>query len=262
MDNLVKLWSVPEWVHIRTFAGHEKSVNGFALSPDGKILVSASSDSTVKIWSFPDGAILHNLQDRKKVVSSVQISADGELVNAASYGGRVSIWSKDGEPVAAFKASKKNLSSTALSPDRSVLATSGLGDEIKLWSMPECKYLNSLTGHNTAVGGLKFIDDGKIMISVGYEGSIRFWDTATWETVRVLDDSLGQIRATAFSHDERRMAVGIESLVQVYDYESLQLKHELPVSTKVINGVAFSPDSRWLAIGGADKKIRIWEFDR
>ena len=40
MDNLVKAWSVPSWELLRTYAGHERSVNALALSADGaKILL-------------------------------------------------------------------------------------------------------------------------------------------------------------------------------------------------------------------------------
>jgi WD40 repeat protein len=167
----------------------------------------------------------------------------------------------EGDPVTAFKASDKNLSSAALSPDGDTLATAGLGDDIHLWSMPSCQLLDTLSGHETAVGSLQYIDQGSTLVSVGYEGTIRFWDTTAWVTRRSLADSFDNIKGVAFSPDERLMAVSTASHVRMYGTESLSLQYEIPVTTKVINGIAFSPDGRWLALGAADKKIRIWEMD-
>ena len=115
MDNVVRLWSVPDWKLVGTFEGHANSVNSLALSPDERVLVTGSSDFTVKLWAFPDGQLLHTLQDRKKVVSAAGVSANGKWVGAGSYGGRAMVWTLEGDPVVGIKASQKNLSSVAFS---------------------------------------------------------------------------------------------------------------------------------------------------
>lgn len=181
MDNLVKLWSAQDWTLFGSFLGHKKSVNNFDLSPDERILATGSSDQTVKLWAFPGGELLHSLQDRKKVVSSVQISADGKWVICGSYGGRVAFWTMDGDPVNSFKANPKNLTSALLSPDMKILATAGLGDDIQIWQMPEISHLVSLSGHKTAVTVHKYIQNGAVLVSSGYEGAIKFWDTKNWK---------------------------------------------------------------------------------
>ena len=161
MDSKIKFWSVPAWNCLRTLDGHENSVNGLALSPDGSTLASGSTDATVRLWSFPGGKELHVLGDRKKVVSCVQISADGRWVAAGSYGGRAALWTLAGEPVVAIKASEQNLSSVAVSPDGRSLATSGLGSDILIWSLPDKRLLGTLTGHDTAVGNLTYLNGGR-----------------------------------------------------------------------------------------------------
>ncbi len=139
MDNVMKLWSVPDWAPVHIFQGHENSVNSISLAPDEKTLASGSTDATVRLWSFPDGELLDTLQDRKKTVAGVQISPDGQWVGAASYGGRVAIWTLSGEVVAGIKVSQKNVTSLdpgtegvrgfAFAPDDKTLA---LGLESKV----------------------------------------------------------------------------------------------------------------------------------
>jgi len=260
MDNVVKLWSLPNWEHLGSFEGHTKSVNSLSLSPDGKTLATGSSDQTVKLWSFPGGEIHHTLQDRKKVVASVQISADGKWIAAGSYCGRAAVWSLSGQELVAIKASSNNLSSVAFSPDSRMLATSGLGDDIKLWELPSGQPIGTLNGHKTAVGSLTYVHNGSTLVSLDYEGTLIFWNMTNWQEKHRLNPGVPGIRSLAFSADETTIAISMEGIVQIWSARDLSLQAELPVSTKVINGIAFSPDGRWLAIGAADKKIRIWEL--
>ncbi|WP_293145582.1 WD40 repeat domain-containing protein, partial [Okeania sp. SIO3I5] len=36
---------------LQTLKGHEETVNGVALSPDGQMIATASGDNTVKLWN-------------------------------------------------------------------------------------------------------------------------------------------------------------------------------------------------------------------
>jgi WD40 repeat protein len=260
MDNVVKLWSLPDWKLVRAFKGHANSVNSMSLSPDGKSLVTGSTDQTVKLWSFPDGLALHTLQDRKKTVSAVAFSPDGQSIAAGSYGGRAVVWTLAGEEVVGIKANRGNLGSVAFSPDGRILATSGLGNEIGLWSLPGGEPVGILSGHETAVGSLSFIQGGRYLVSLGYEQVVKFWDTETWREARTVHSDVTGVRRMVFAPDEQIAALSMEGRVQVYSVEDWELRAELPVSTKAVNGMAFTSDGQRLAVGAADGKIRIWEL--
>ncbi len=260
MDNVVKLWSVGSWEHIRTLKGHAHSVHTMALAPDEKFLVTGSSDKTVKLWSFPDGKELKTLQDRKQVVSAVQISADGEWIVAASYGGRAMVWTISGAPVVGIKASHKNLSSVAFSPDKKLLATCGLGDKISLWDLPTGALAAERTGHKTAVMNVQFVQNGKYLASLGYEQTLKFWDTKSWMESRVLKPEVPSVRGIVFSGDEQLAALLLEGRVDVMSVDEWTKVQEYTIGSKSVGSAAFSPDGRWLAVGAADRKIRIWSM--
>ena len=260
MDNVVKLWSVANWMSTATFTGHKNSVNSFSLAPDEQTLATGSSDQTVRLWSFPEGEILHTLQDRKKTVAAVAVAPNGAWVGAASYGGRAAIWTLDGEPLVGIKVSGRNVTSLAFSSDCRTLAVGGLGDDVTLWSLPAGERLGTLTGHQTAVGSLSLENDGRWMASLGYEGTLKLWDTVSWELVHSLDPGVPAVRGFCFSRDAKILAIRAESMVQLWSVDGWTLMHEIPVSTKVVSALAISPDRSLLAIGGADKRIRIWQM--
>ncbi|MBA4451063.1 hypothetical protein FHK94_17115, partial [Cylindrospermopsis raciborskii CS-506_D] len=59
--------------------------------PDGKTLVSASSDNTIKIWDMATAREKHTLTGHEFSVNSVTISPDGKTLVSASYD-TIKIW--------------------------------------------------------------------------------------------------------------------------------------------------------------------------
>ena len=51
--NTIKLWNL-RGNTVKTLKGHKGIVNSMAFSPDGKLLVSGSEDSTVKMWDVSE----------------------------------------------------------------------------------------------------------------------------------------------------------------------------------------------------------------
>ena len=118
--------------------------------------------------------------------------------------------------------------------------------------------MGTLAGHQTAVLSLASIHGGRTLVSLGYEQSIKFWDTQNWQEMATRSLEGSPIRGMAFSPDEALVAIARESVVQLWSVEGWALQSELQVGTKAVNGMAFSPDGRTLVAGAADGKIRVW----
>ncbi len=261
MDKQIKLWSVPDWELIRTFEGHQNSVNSLSLNPEENLLASGSTDASIRVWSFPSGELLHTLTDRKQTVAQVKFSDSGRLLGGAYYGGYVAIWDKSGEPIFKAKASKKNLASIDFHPNENLVALSGLGDEILLWSIAEAKLVHKFFAHTVAVSGLRFTQSGKVLVSMGYDQTVKFWNTETWEVNQLMSFDQKPLRSLSFSHDEKVMAIALEGVIQLWSLSSWNLLEEFPAGAKALNQLSFSQDNQWLAAGAADQKVRVWSLN-
>ncbi len=261
MDGVIHGWSVDTWERAFTLAGHEHSVNSLSLAGDGTLLASGSSDKTVRLWSVGDRRLRQSLQDRKKVVAAVAFSPDARYVAAASYGGRIMVWTRDGEAVVSIRASEKNLATLAFSPDGALLAAAGLGPDIGLWSMPAGEPAGQVAGHETAVMGLCFINQGDNLLSLGYEQTLRAWDTRSWDATWARKVEPAGVRGFCVSPDESLVALPLPGQLQLRRLVDWSIMTTMPGSSQVISSVTFSPDGRLLLAGGADRTIRVWQLE-
>src|SRR5262249_47628356 len=100
--------------YYRDFKGHSYVANAVAFSPDGKYLVSASSDQQIISWDVSTGGKLWQTKSTVGPVYSAAVSPDGKYLvtssmwsmNANSSGkpNRVSLWNPvTGEEIRAFR---------------------------------------------------------------------------------------------------------------------------------------------------------------
>jgi WD40 repeat protein len=54
----LKVWELESGRALRTLQGQAASVNSVAVTPDGRLAVSASADQTVKVWELESGSTI------------------------------------------------------------------------------------------------------------------------------------------------------------------------------------------------------------
>jgi WD40 repeat protein len=83
-DRTVKVWELESGRLLRSLEGHTHGVWAVAVSPDGRFIVSGSSDGTVKVWELESGRLLRSLEGHTGGVWAVAISPDGRFIVSGS----------------------------------------------------------------------------------------------------------------------------------------------------------------------------------
>lgn len=113
---------------------HRDIVSSIAISPDGKLLASASGDCTIKLWNLNDGSLVRELKGHTDGVQSVAFSPEGSLVASGSRDKTVRLWRvSDGSMVSELKGHEGIVNSVAFSPDGSLVASGSADKTVRLW---------------------------------------------------------------------------------------------------------------------------------
>jgi WD40 repeat protein len=260
MDNLVKLWSVPDWQPAGQIAGHDKSVNVLSLSPEGDKLVTASSDKTIRVWSYPDG---EHLETIKGQVLNARLSPDGRWLVSASDN-RLTVHAFETlEPVWDLRTAKRRVLSIAFGPASGELVVAGFGDDILRYDPASGELLGKVPAHDRLVNGLAFAPDGAFAASTGYyDQQLKIWDAATWR-LRSEEHLDGKgMFAVSVARDKDTVAVSLDHKLVLYSVQQAAPIVELALKPKGVYATHFSPDGRWLSLAAADKRIRVWDLQQ
>ena len=112
----IKIWDVKAGKEIRSLRGHAETIEGLALSKDGKLLASASEDQTVKIWDLASGKDIQTL------------NGSAGMAKAVPYGPIFSrvIWD-------ALRGHTAMVQAVAFTSDAKKLATAGADGTVNIW---------------------------------------------------------------------------------------------------------------------------------
>jgi hypothetical protein len=126
---------------VRHFVGHRGSVNGVALSSDGRSLLTRGGDKSIRIWEFATGKERCRFEEK----------------------GDNSEWS--------------GTQFLALSPNGRVLVSAGTNDPIgRVWDVAAAKELAPLTGHHGWIGVVDFSADGATLLTGSQDTTCLLWD--------------------------------------------------------------------------------------
>ena len=161
----------------------------------------------------------------------------------------------------------QNVISLAFSPDSHMLAV-GIGyldGTIRLFDVNSGKSIGELPGHLTGVLGLRFSKDGKRLVSVSGDQSLRVWDVENWgvekkrkhlkfmghgnEVSALLSSRMPIILPSRAARTARSWA-GTSDAKHARKYFNI-----LP---RPVSSVEFSPDSRFMFTVNGDHSAGIW----
>lgn len=212
--------SLPNGARFRFATMHLRqpgSIRNSALSPDGKLLATASGRS-VMIWDLRSGRSLRQYRAPDTSAYStpgLTFSPDGTLLGYVHGSESACVWSlRTGKEVLRLDGKATNIDGCGqFTPDGSQFVTAD-GKGIWYWSLS--------TGASQVVPAQKvnsFSPDAKLYVRVDEQAVTVLGDAQTGKEIRTLD------AATANN--------GIE------------------------NGLAFSPDGKWLALVNIDKAVEL-----
>ncbi len=256
----ILLWNASTGGLRKTFTIPTVTIKAVTFSPDGKTLVSASSDK-IWFWEMQTGALQGTVEGYTPGADAIAFSPDGETL-ASGSGNEVRLWdAQTGEHRAKLAEHWLVVKSLAFSPDGELLA-SGSGEEAIISHVEtgrQPKWLSSRSNWSTPVA---FSPDGKTLAIRRFSGSIWLRDRDTGELQRALGGKEYYVEVQAFSPDGKTLATaGSDGEIWLWNVKTGELQDTRLGNTDRIYSLAFSPDGKMLASTGRNETIRLWDAE-
>lgn len=119
----------------------------------------------------------------------------------------------------------------------------------------------TLPGHTGAVAALVLTPDGKTLVSVANDHSVRLWDAATGAPRKTLDGHTAWVGSAVVTPDGAKLVTaGGDNVIRVWDLKTGSQVAKMDGHAVAIRGLALTADGKTLISGGSDKTCRAWDL--
>jgi WD40 repeat protein/tRNA A-37 threonylcarbamoyl transferase component Bud32 len=242
----------------------------FALTPDGRSLVTASDAGELTWWDLQRRRPTRTLEIARGY-HALALSADGRTAAVGIAGGVQLVDVRTGEKRTASAGFTGSPNSLLFSPDGRTVVSANDDGTVTLWDVGSAAPHETLRGHSHGVQQLVFSSDRKTLYTVS-AGNVIAWDltgsrafnhrftfTHDRDFDRTYDGHPGK-----FSADGRLIAVGLKGKgIGLWNAGDLTRSGAPLLETGgEVKALAFSPDGRVLAAVTRYGAVTIWDVAR
>jgi WD40 repeat protein len=155
-----------------------------ALSSEGRLAVSGSSDGTMEIWDLALGRQSGALMGHSAAVWKIAAGSSGQWALSASADHTLKVWDlASGRELSTLKGHSAPVLSVALSRGGRTAISASADGTLKVWNLATAKELCTFEGHSSGVKGVAFAQDGRLAVSTSEDQTLRIWDVEVGKSV-------------------------------------------------------------------------------
>ncbi|HEY7428577.1 MAG TPA: WD40 repeat domain-containing protein, partial [Gemmataceae bacterium] len=207
------------------------------------------------LWDLATREEVRRLRAKGYWPRDINFSADGKIVAAADSCG-VTLWDARTGDWLHDLGHTGSVGVLAFTPDGKTLMT-GADRFLRSWDPFTGRLCRKWKVHERGILAIRVAADGKRMISIGSDGSIRVGDRASGKEIGRIGDGKRSATAIDLSSDGKLLATSVGEGIQLWDLATRQLVRSF--ARGFVHHLAFSPDGTQLASSTTnDAAVRLW----
>jgi WD40 repeat protein len=272
----VILWDLIEGKPSATLHGHvaaraspsngDEGIKDLAFTPDGKILVTGSSDGTIEFWDVASAVRQRTLPRLGDRLECLALSAGGKILATGNVDGTVNIWdTATGNQRRRLTGHVGRVEDIAFGVADEIVTGSSDGS-LGFWqSNGNAHSENPLAILQTYLGVLSvaIAPRGNALAAGHAGGPITLWYRTRPMTRCTLAGHSQDVLRMVFAPDGATLAsASLDGTIKLWDVATGRQRCSLDAHRSGALALAYSTDGQMLASGGRDQQIRLWEMSR
>lgn len=202
---------IDEWSYAgpeqRRQFNHGGPVYGVDSNRDGSTVISCSTDQTVRVWDTITGQQKFQLNGHVGAVHAIAMSPDETFAISSGADGTLRLWDiVGGRQLKQLTTYASTMYSVAVHPQGALIAAAGADRKVHVLDMITGTEQRTLEGHTDYIHCVTFSPNGEQMLSYGYSGQLKLWNTADGRLL--YETRVGRVGNYAqFAPDGRRIVV-------------------------------------------------------
>ena len=239
-------------------------VNSVIFSPDGKYMISSSSDRYIYIWELPTYHLINTIEGHEGMIYSVSFSPQGNTFISGGEDRYVRVWDfAKKKCLKAMKAHKGVVQSVSYSPDGKQFVSASEDKTIRIWNSKSFKTVAILN-----------VDSPVSYVSYGIDSSVLF--SASYKLFQVWNDEKCVLKRTDFGElvgisPDRKKAffksigrienswIEISNIIQVVDLSTFVCVVSLKGHSENVNSISVHPYDNTIVSTSDDNSLKIWK---
>ena len=187
-------------------------------------------------------------------------SPDGARLILSNRHRNTVVYSTEEKKIISSKFLAGAIHNHAWSRDNKLIAVSTRHRTIHIADSTTLDELQVLRGHTQEVVGVEFSPDGRFLASASGDNTVRVWDLARGEAIRIFpfDPAMGGGGTLAFSEDGSLLAAGNPSGVRLWRWKD-DCPSVLEGHGDYVYRTAYHPDGSLIASGGYFARVYLWD---
>ncbi|XZE20109.1 c-type cytochrome domain-containing protein [Pirellulaceae bacterium SH449] len=183
----------------KTIEAHSDVINAAAMSPDNKILATASHDKLIHLWESESGELIQTLKGHNGAVYDIVFDPTGTVLASASADETIKVWNvASGERLDTFGQSEGEQYTVRFAADGNQILASGADKRIRSWRLQSktvsavSPMTHSVFAHEGAVLGMELSPcsvgerSKERLATFGEDRTIKLWDAHDLTPIAVL----------------------------------------------------------------------------
>ncbi len=241
---------------------HTGSIEALAMSGDGRLAVTGSTDRTVRVWDLASGRILRTLAGHREWVQAVALTADNRFVLSGSEDRTVRYWSlDDGAHQAVLRGHTLGVTGIAVAADGDSAYSVSEDGSLRRWNLRTGDSVQLFKGAYHQLRPVVLAPDDRVIFGAG-DWTIIVLDERYRSVMRTLEGHEGIVTSLCLASDGNTLYSGAEDgTVRRWLLHSGECTRVMTGHRSSVDAMAFADGGQSLVTGSKDRTLRVWDLE-